>query len=114
VLAMVGLYGMVAYAVAQRRQEIGIRVALGASRVDVVAMMMREASRLVGIGVIVGAVLALLAGPLAATLLFGLAPRDPLTIVASMLLLFAVAIAASFVPARAAARLDPLQAIREN
>ena len=114
VLAMIGLYGMVAYAVAQRRQEIGIRVALGASHVDVVAMMMRDASRLVGIGVAVGAVLALLAGPLAATLLFGLAPRDPLTIVGSMLLLFAVAIAASFVPARAAARLDPLQAIREN
>ena len=114
VLAMVGLYGMVAYAVAQRRQEIGIRVALGARRVDVVAMMMREASRLVGIGVVLGAVLALLAGPLAATLLFGLAPRDPLTIVGSMLLLFAVAIAASFVPARAAARLDPLHAIREN
>jgi predicted permease len=114
VLAMVGLYGMVAYAVAQRRQEIGIRVALGASRVDVVAMMMRDASRLVAIGVLVGAVLALLAGPLAATLLFGLAPRDPVTIAGSMLLLFAVAIAASFVPARAAARLDPLQAIREN
>jgi predicted permease len=114
VLAMVGLYGMVAYAVAQRRQEIGIRVALGASRMDVVSMMMREASRLVGIGVVVGAGLALLAGPLAATLLFGLAPRDPLTIVSSMLLLCAVAVAASFVPARAAARLDPLQAIREN
>jgi predicted permease len=114
VLAMVGLYGMVSYAVAQRRQEIGIRVALGAARVDVVAMMMREAWRLVGIGVAAGASLALLAGPAAATLLFGLSPRDPVTLTASVALMAAVASAASFIPARAAARLDPLQAIRDE
>ncbi len=113
-LATVGLYGMVAYAVAQRRQEIGIRVALGAARLDVVAMMMRDALRLVAIGIAAGAGLALLAGPAAATLLFGVAPRDPATIAASVALLAAVAAAASFVPARAAARLDPLQAIREE
>ena len=114
VLAMVGLYGMVSYAVAQRRQEIGIRVALGAARHDVVGMMMREASQLVLAGVVVGTGLALLAGPAAATLLFGLAPRDPLTLTASASLMVLVASAASFVPARAAARLDPLEAIRSD
>jgi len=114
VLAMVGLYGMVAYAVAERRQEIGIRVALGAARADVIAMMMREAWRLVAVGVVAGAALALLAAPAAATLLFGLTPRDPATLLASVAVMIAVASAASFIPARTAARLDPLRAIREE
>jgi len=114
ILAMVGLYGMVSYAVAQRRQEIGIRVALGAARHDVVGMMMREASRLVLTGIVIGTGLTLLAGPAAATLLFGLAPRDPLTLAASAVLMMLVASAASFLPARGAARLDPLQAIRDE
>jgi ABC-type antimicrobial peptide transport system permease subunit len=114
VLAVVGLYGMISFAVAQRRQEIGIRVALGARRPQVIAMMMREAGWLLAVGLVVGAALSLLAGQTASTLLFGLKPHDPLTLVSACLLLAAVAAAASFVPARSASRLDPLVALRHE
>jgi len=77
-------------------------------------MMMREAWRLVAVGVIAGAALALLAGPAAATLLFGLTPRDPGTLAASVVVMIVVASAASFIPARTAARLDPVRAIRDE
>ena len=114
VLAVVGLYGMIAFSVAQRRQEIGIRVALGARRRQVIAMLMREAGGLLAIGLVVGAGLSLLAGRSASTLLFGLKPNDPSTLVAACVLLAAVAVAASFVPARSASQLDPLAALRHE
>ncbi len=114
VLAVVGLYGMISFAVAQRRQEIGIRVALGAQRPQVIGMMMREAGWLLAIGLAVGAGLSLLAGRSASTLLFGLKPNDPLTLVAACVLLAGVAAVASFVPARQASRLDPLVALRHE
>ncbi len=114
VLAVVGLYGMISFAVAQRRQEIGIRVALGAQRPQVIGMMMREAGWLLAVGLAVGAGLSLLAGRSASTLLFGLKPNDPLTLVAACVLLAGVAAAASFVPARHASRLDPLVALRHE
>jgi putative ABC transport system permease protein len=114
VLAMVGLYGMIAFAVAQRRHEIGIRVALGAQRSQVVRMVMREAAWLLMIGVTIGLAASLLAGPSAGSLLFGLKPYDPLTLCGASLLLIAIATIASFVPARDAARLEPLAALRHE
>jgi predicted permease len=113
-LAMIGLYGMISFAVAQRRQEIGIRVALGADRHRVVGMMMGEAGRLVAVGVAVGAVVALVAGRSASTLLFGLTPHDPATLVSAAVLLICIAALASYLPARRASRLDPLVALRQD
>jgi len=114
VLAMVGLYGVISFIVARRRNEIGIRLALGAERGQVVAMVMREAGRLLLIGVVTGAALSLLAGRGARALLFGLKPYDPLTLVAAGLLLSSIAAAASFLPARRASKLDPMAALRDE
>lgn len=113
-LAMVGLYGVVSYMVARRRNEIGIRLALGAGRGQVLAMVMREAARLLAIGVAVGTVLSLFAGHGAGSLLFGLKPYDPPTLVAAALMLALIAAAASFIPARRASNLDPMAALRDE
>jgi ABC-type antimicrobial peptide transport system permease subunit len=106
-LAMVGLYG-----VARRRNEIGIRMALGAQRGQVVAMVMREAGRLLVIGVVAGTALSLVAGRSASSLLFGLKPYDPLTLVGAAALLAAIAALASSLPARRASKVDPMVALR--
>lgn len=113
-LATIGLYGVISYMVARRTGEIGIRMALGANRRDIVAMVMREAATLLGLGLVVGAVLSLFAARAAAALLYGLKPDDPLTLIASAVILAAAAAAASFLPARRAARLDPMTALREE
>jgi ABC-type antimicrobial peptide transport system permease subunit len=102
------------YMVARRRNEIGIRMALGADRRDVVRMVMREASVLMGAGLVVGGVLAVLAARTASTLLFGLQPGDPLTLVTSAIGLAGVAMLASYLPALRAARLEPTEALREE
>jgi predicted permease len=114
VLAMVGLYGMISFAVAQRRQELGIRLALGALRSQVIALMMREAARLLAIGIAIGTVASLLAAQSTATLLFGLTPRDPVTLIGASALLTAIAALASFLPARRASRLDPVTSLRQE
>jgi putative ABC transport system permease protein len=114
VLAMVGLYGMIAFAASQRRQEIGVRVALGATRRQVVTMMMREAMVLLAIGVALGAGTSLVVSRSAASLLFGLTPRDPLALVGACTLLSIVAGVASFLPARGASTVDPLTALRQE
>ena len=114
VLAMVGLYGVISFLVARRRNEIGIRLALGAERGQVVSMVMREAGRLLLAGLVTGAALALLAGQAARSLLFGLKPYDPLTLIAAALLLTLIAAAASFLPARRASKLDPMVALRDE
>ena len=111
-LAMAGLYGVVSYLVARRRNEIGIRLALGAHRAQVVGMVMREAGSLVLRGVLIGVALSLLAGRWAGSLLFHLKPYDPLTLGAAAALLAAVAAVASLLPARRAARTDPMVALR--
>lgn len=98
--------------VARRRNEIGIRVALGANRGQVLAMVMREAARLLVIGLSIGIVLALIAGRGAESLLFGLKPHDPFTLLGSIGLLAAIAALASFVPARRASKVDPMEALR--
>ena len=114
VLAMVGLYGLIAFAVAERRHEIGIRMALGADAGKVVGMMMREASRLLLIGLILGIGGALWATPAAAALLFGLEPHDLTTLGAACALLTIITAAGSFIPAREASRLDPVVALRQE
>ncbi|MBV9498124.1 MAG: ABC transporter permease [Acidobacteriaceae bacterium] len=111
-LAMVGLYGVVSYLVASRRNEIGVRMALGASRWQVVGMVMRDAWLLLAAGVALGAVLSLIAGGEARSLLFGLKPDDPLTFAAASALLAAISAVASFLPARRAAKVDPMIALR--
>jgi predicted permease len=114
ILATIGLYGVISYMVARRRNEIGIRVALGADRVGVVRLVLREAAILLAFGLPIGAGLALWAGRTAGSLLFGLKPNDPATLIGAMLLLGGVALVASLGPARRAARLDPMQALREE
>jgi len=111
-LAAIGLYGVISYTVAQRTNEIGIRMALGAQRSGVIALVLREVGLLIGIGVVVGAALALAASTTAGSLLYGLKARDPLTPAAAAILLAAVGFAASSIPARRATRVDPMVALR--
>jgi putative ABC transport system permease protein len=113
-LAMVGLYGVVSYSVARRTNEIGIRMALGAQRPNIVNMILGEAGLLVVVGLVVGTVLALFLGKMASTLLYGLKPYDPSTITLAALGLAGVAILASYIPARRATRVDPLVALRHE
>jgi predicted permease len=111
-LASVGLYGVLSYAVVRRTNEIGIRVALGAQRRNVLWLVLREALTLVLIGIVIGLGASLAATQTASALLFGLRPNDPLTIALATLLLLGVATLASYLPARRAARVDPLTALR--
>jgi predicted permease len=111
-MTMVGLYGVVSYIVARRRSEIGIRMALGAQRGQVVGMVMREAGRLLAVGIAAGTAPALVAGRGASSLLFGLKPYDPLTLIDVTALLAAIAALASFVPARRATKVDPMVSLR--
>ena len=113
-LAVVGLYGVKAYSVARRTREIGIRMALGAKPVDITRMILRGALTLAGIGAVGGTLLFLGVGRVVASLLYGIGPRDPLTLAACVLLLGGVALVASYVPARRAARVDPLVALRSE
>jgi predicted permease len=113
-LACVGLYGVLSYDVARRTHEIGIRMALGAQRRDVVGLVMRETLLLVVIGIIIGLGAALGATRLIASLLYGLTPNDPLTIALASLLLLTVASLAGYLPARRAARVDPMVALRHD
>jgi predicted permease len=113
-LGTIGLYGVISYLVTQRRNEIGIRVALGASRGQVIGMILREAGWLLIIGVTIGVGLSLAAGRAAESLLFGLKPSDPLTLVSATGLLIAIGALASFLPARRAAQLDPMNALRSD
>jgi len=112
VLACVGLYGILSQAVARRTNEVGIRMALGANRGDVLGMVLREAGVLVAVGVVVGIPGALIASRLLTSQLFGVSPFDPLTLICSALLLSLVAIVAAFVPARRASRIEPMRALR--
>ena len=113
-LAMIGLYGTMAYAVARRRSEIGIRLALGAASSRVLWSVLREVGLLVGVGVLGGLAAALASSHWLGDFLFGLTPRDPATLAGSALLLAGVAVVAGYVPARRASRLDPMQTLRED
>ena len=111
-LATIGLYGVISYVMVRRRNEIGIRMALGATRTQVIGLVMRDAVRLVLMGVTIGAACSLALGQTAASLLFGLKPYDPLTLLGSTLLLATVTALGSYLPARRASRLDPMAALR--
>ncbi|HEX5727660.1 MAG TPA: ABC transporter permease [Longimicrobiaceae bacterium] len=111
-LAAVGIYGVVSYGVGQRTREIGIRAALGAGRGAVVRLVLGESLRTVAVGGAVGIALALLAGVVVRGLLYGVSPADPAVLLGTPLLLGAVALLASWLPARRAARVDPMIALR--
>lgn len=112
VLAAVGLYGAISYSVAQRTQEVGIRVALGASGGQVVGMVMRQGLRLAGLGLAIGLALSLMLTSMLKGLLVGVSVTDPATLAVTALVLLVVALLASYIPARRAARVDPLVALR--
>jgi putative ABC transport system permease protein len=114
VLATVGLYGVIAYMVARRQNEIGVRIALGAGRGSVIGLVMREATLLVAAGIVVGTGLALWATRAADKMLFGLKPNDPVTFAGAIALLAAVALLASYAPALRASRVEPMRALRED
>ncbi len=111
-LTMIGVYGVISCIVATRRNEIGIRMALGATRFDVVAIVLRRTFIALALGVAIGTILALLLIRSASALLFGLQPTDSLSFAAAILLLILIAVAGSFFPARRAAKLDPMVALR--
>ena len=111
-LACIGIYGLMSFAVNRRTNEIGIRMALGATRTNVLRMVMGEVLALFGIGFAIGVPGAITSGQLAASMLFGLKPTDPLTLGAAALLLLCVAAVAGYMPARRAAKVDPMVALR--
>ncbi|MCZ6918136.1 MAG: ABC transporter permease [Gemmatimonadetes bacterium] len=113
-LGAVGLYGVLSYAVVQRTNEMGIRVALGASRSDVLRLVVGEGIKLVGVGIGVGLVAALLLTRLMESLLYGISATDPATFGATGAFLAAVAILASYIPARRAGRVNPVEALRHE
>ena len=113
-LACIGLYGLMAYAVTRRTNEIGIRMALGAQAWDVLKLVMQETLLLVLLGVALGLGAAVATTRLISSLLFGLSATDPATLVLATLLLIAVATLAGYLPARRAAGVDPVVALREE
>ena len=114
VLATIGLYGSMSFAVMRRTREIGVRIALGASREGILRLVLREAILLVAAGCLIGGMLALTLSRYVRTLLYSLEPNDPVTMVGAVLLVTAVAMAASLVPALRAARVDPVMAFRHD
>ena len=111
-LASIGIYGVISYLVGQRTQEIGIRMALGAKRADVLRLVLGTGMKMAALGLLIGLVAALGLTRLMAGLLFGVNATDPLTFSAVALLLAIVALAACYIPARRAMRVDPMVALR--
>jgi putative ABC transport system permease protein len=114
VLAAIGVYGVISYGVAQRTQEIGIRMALGARRSDVLAMVVRHGAALAGVGLAVGLAAALALSGLLESLLYQVSPTDPPTFAGGLVTLSLVAVLAAALPARRAARTDPMIALRTD
>jgi predicted permease len=112
VLAAVGIYGVMSYSVAQQTREIGIRMALGAQRSDVLRMTIKQGLKLVGLGLVIGLVAAFVLTRVMASLLFGISATDPLTFLTISLVLLAVAMLASYIPSLRAMRVDPMVALR--
>ena len=114
ILASIGLYGMMAYTVARRTSEIGLRMALGATARHVRGLVLREAMAMAAVGLFIGLPAAFAAGRLARSLLYGVAPGDPLLLVMAGLFLIGVMLLAAYVPARRATRIDPMTALRSE
>jgi ABC-type antimicrobial peptide transport system permease subunit len=112
VLAAVGLYGVIAYSVSQRTREIGIRLAVGAQRGDVLRLIVGEGLKTTAVGVVLGLIAALFATRVLDSLLYGVTATDPVIFVTNAAILVAVALLASAVPARRASRVDPMVALR--
>jgi putative ABC transport system permease protein len=113
-LAGLGLYGVTSYAVSRRRSEIGIRMALGAAPGGVVVLVLRRAVILISIGILIGSAVSLWASRFVSSLLFGLEPRDPLTLGVAIVVLATIGALAGWLPARRASRMDPVRALREG
>lgn len=111
-LAAIGVYGVMAYAVTQRTHEIGVRMAIGAQRGDILRLIFSQAGKLVGIGLVIGLAGSLAGSRLLRALLFEVSPQDPVTLVVVAVVLVSVAVAACWIPARRAARVDPMVALR--
>ncbi|MGA2536357.1 MAG: FtsX-like permease family protein [Terracidiphilus sp.] len=111
-MAVIGLYGVISFLAAQRTKEIGVRMALGATRADILQLIAGEGVRLILLGGVAGLVVALATSKLLQTMLFNVAPRDPLIFAAVALVLGLVAFAASLIPARAAMKVEPMVALR--
>ena len=111
-LASIGIYGVMSYSVAQRTREIGIRIALGARRADVLQMTVKQALKLVGVGMITGLIAAFLLTRVLASLLFGISATDPITFIGISVVLLVVAVLASYIPALRATKVDPITALR--
>jgi predicted permease len=111
-LASIGLFGLMSYSVARRTHEIGVRMALGARRPDVIGMVMSESLLLVGIGIVIGVGTAMAAGRFVTSLLFGIAPSDSISMAGAVAVMAAVSALAGYLPARRAARVDPMIALR--
>src|SRR5262249_29637438 len=111
-LAALGLYGVTSYAVSRRRAEIGIRMALGAAPGGVVRLVLMRVTLLVAIGVVVGTGVSVWASTFVATLLYGLEPRDPVTLAGAAVVLAMVGALAGWLPAHRASRIDPVEALR--
>jgi putative ABC transport system permease protein len=113
-LAAIGIYGVVAFSVTRRTQEIGIRMSLGAQRGNVLRLILGEGARMAGFGVVIGIGASLAITRLTATLLYGISATDPLTFVSVAVLLSVVTLLASYIPARRAMRVDPMIALRNE
>jgi putative ABC transport system permease protein len=113
-LAMIGLYGVMSYNVARRRNEIGIRMALGAEQSRVLRMVLREVAILIGIGLVIGLATTIGTTRFVASFLYGMKPNDPWTLSIAAAVLAMVAAIAGFLPARRASKLDPMAALRDE
>ena len=113
-MVVAGLYGVLSQLVSYRRREIGVRMALGASRAAVLRLVVREGMMLVGIGVGIGLAISLLIGRVFSRMLFGLSPADPLSLAGASAVLILVSMLACYLPAMAASRMDPMKALREG
>jgi len=114
ILSAVGLYGVIAYSVSQRTREIGVRMALGAQRGSVYKLVLRQAGWLTGTGLAIGLICSIGASLPIRSLLFGVQPWDAVTLICVATLLAVASIAATFIPARRAASVDPMQALRSE